>query len=67
MSQFTDTFIKGLKSKTQRYEKYEGGGFGIRITPKGVKTWIYRYKIKEKTDKVHYNFRAKPNQYNFNR
>lgn len=52
MGNFTDTYIKSLKPRTARYEEYEGGGFGIRITPKGVKTWIYRYKINEKTDKL---------------
>lgn len=52
MSSFTDTYIKALKSKVARYEEYEGGGFGIRITPTGVKTWIYRYKINGKTDKL---------------
>lgn len=52
MSIFTDTYIKGLKPKANRYEEYEGGGFGIRVTPKGVKSWIYRYKIADKTDKI---------------
>jgi len=52
MGIFTDTYIKGLKPKANRYEEYEGGGFGIRITPKGVKSWIYRYKIADKTDKI---------------
>jgi len=49
---FTDTYIKELKPLTKRYEKYEKGGFGIRVTTKGVKTWIYRYKINGKTDKL---------------
>ncbi len=52
MSNFTDTYIKALKPKDKRYEEYEGGGFGIRVTPNGVKTWIYRYKINGKTDKL---------------
>lgn len=52
MSNFTDTYIKALKPTPKRYEKYEGGGFGIRVTPKGVKSWIYRYKIGGKTDKI---------------
>lgn len=52
MANFTDTYIKALKSKAARYEEYEGGGFGIRVTPNGVKTWIYRYKINGKTDKL---------------
>jgi integrase len=52
MSNFTDTYIKALKPTTKRYEEYEGGGFGIRVAPTGVKTWIYRYKINGKTDKL---------------
>lgn len=52
MSNFTDTYIKGLKSLAKRYEEYEGGGFGIRISPNGLKTWIYRYKMNGKTDKL---------------
>jgi len=51
MSNFTDTYIKALKTRTARYEIYEGGGFGIRVTPTGVKTWIYRYKMDGKTEK----------------
>lgn len=52
MSKFTDTYIKALKPKTARYEVYEGGGFGIRVAPTGVKTWIYRYKIDGITEKL---------------
>jgi integrase len=52
MSSFTDTYIKALKPLAKRYEEYEGGGFGIRVTPNGIKTWIYRYKIDGKTGKL---------------
>jgi integrase len=52
MSNFTDTYIRNLKTKPTRYEEYEGGGFGLRISPTGIKTWIYRYKIDGKTDKL---------------
>lgn len=52
MSNFTDTYIKNLKIKEKRYEEYEGGGFGIRVSPNQLKTWIYRYKINGKTDKI---------------
>jgi Zn/Cd-binding protein ZinT len=48
MIQFTDTYIKRLKSEDKRLEKFEGGGFGILIYPTGTKSWIYRYKINEK-------------------
>ena len=50
---WTDAQIKGLKPKSTRYEKYIiKGGLGIRITPAGVKTWVYRYKIDGKTEKL---------------
>lgn len=52
MSNFTDTYIKNLKSKDKRYEEYEGGGFGIRVSPNHLKTWIYRYKVEGMTDKI---------------
>ena len=44
---FTDAYIRSLKPRSARYEefKYGGFGFGIRVTPKGLKTWLYRYKI----------------------
>jgi len=48
MARFTDNYIKSLKAKDKRIEKYEGGGFGILIYPTGSKTWIYRYKIENK-------------------
>jgi integrase len=52
MSNFTDTYIRNLKGKEKRYEQYEGAGFGIRVTPNEIKSWIYRYKIDGKTDKL---------------
>jgi len=52
MSNFTDTYIRNLKGKEKRYEEYEGAGFGIRVTPNEIKSWIYRYKIDGKTDKL---------------
>lgn len=52
MVRFTDNYIKNLKPKEKRDEKYEGGGFGIFIYPTGSKTWIYRYKIDNKKDYI---------------
>ena len=52
MSNFTDTYIRNLKGKEKRYEQYEGAGFGIRVTPNEIKSWIYRYKIDGNTDKL---------------
>lgn len=53
MSNFTNTYIKNLKPcPNKQYEEYEGQGFGIKVSPAGTKTWIYRYKINDKTEKV---------------
>jgi Arm DNA-binding domain len=27
----------------ERFEKWEGGGFGIRVSPRGGKAWIWVY------------------------
>lgn len=52
LSNFTNTFIKNLKPRpNKQYEEYEGQGFG-KVSPAGTKTWIYRYKINDKTEKV---------------
>lgn len=52
MNRFTDTFIKGEKPSLKIRELYEGDGFGFRITPNGIKTFFYRYKIDGKRAKV---------------
>ncbi len=52
MSGFTNTFIKNLKPTLKQFEEYEGQGFGIKVSPQGTKAWIYRYKIKNKTEKI---------------
>ncbi len=43
MARFTDKFIDALRPKTERFEKWEGGGFGIRVSPRGGKAWIWVY------------------------
>ncbi|MEO1932596.1 MAG: tyrosine-type recombinase/integrase [Pseudohongiella sp.] len=47
---FTDRSIKALKSKDKRYEvpKDSGNGLGLRITPNGQKSFIFRYKFQNR-------------------
>jgi len=42
-SKFTDRAIKNLKPRADRYELWEGNGFGIRVTPNGTKAWVFVY------------------------
>jgi integrase len=36
--------IAALKPKAQRYEVWDGQGFGVRVTPRGIKSWIWLYR-----------------------
>lgn len=44
---FTDRSVAALKPKADRYEKWEDGrtGLGLRISPKGRKTWVFMYRF----------------------
>ena len=44
---FTNRGIRALKPKAERYEVWEdnGRGFGVRISPKGRKSWVWLYRF----------------------
>ncbi|WP_240732165.1 site-specific integrase [Geobacter sp. FeAm09] len=42
---FTDKFILNLKPTDKIQDIREGKGFGIRVTPGGVKTWFFLYRF----------------------
>ena len=49
---FTDRFIAALKPKADRYECWEGGGFGVRVSPNGKKAWVVVYHFDHKPRRV---------------
>ena len=47
--ELTDEIVAKLQPRKQTYDATAAGdpGFGVRILPSGVKTWFYRYRIKD--------------------
>lgn len=52
MMKLTDRQIKNLKPKSARYEVWEGRGFGIRVFPSGIKSWVYMYRFDGKAKRI---------------
>lgn len=49
----TDALIKGLKPvPNSRYSKADGGGLLLDVTPGGVKSWVFRYRLNGKREKL---------------
>lgn len=49
----TDAQIKGLKPRVgKRFSKADGGGLLLDVTPAGVRSWIFRYRLNGKREKV---------------
>ncbi len=51
---FTDKGIAALKPKSERYEVWEDGrtGLGVRMSPKGRKSWNYMYRFNGKARRM---------------
>jgi integrase len=48
----SDTRIRGLKPKAQRYEVADAGGLFVEVQPSGAKVWRYRYRLNGRREKV---------------
>jgi len=51
---FTDRSLKAIKPKTKRYESWEtnGKGFGLRVFPSGIKSFIFLYRFHGKNRRL---------------
>ncbi|MCH7498633.1 MAG: tyrosine-type recombinase/integrase [Nitrospinae bacterium] len=51
---FTDSSIRAIKPKKERFEVWEtnGKGFGLRVSPAGKKSWIYIYRFNGKARRM---------------
>ncbi len=45
---FTDMFLRNLKPRAQRYLVWENHGLGVRVSPKGRKSFVYSYRFEGK-------------------
>jgi len=48
----SDTSIRALKPKAQRYERADERGLFIEVLPSAEKTWRYRYRLNGRREKV---------------
>jgi integrase len=49
----TDALVKALKHRDgQRYSKADSGGLLLDVTPGGVKSWVFRYRLNGNREKV---------------
>jgi integrase len=52
MGRLTDTGIKALKPKASTYQTADGEGLVIEVKTSGRKTWMYRYRLDGKAEKL---------------
>src|SRR6266576_5820053 len=50
MAKLTDRSIEALRPKTARYEVWDEArkGFGVRVTPRGVKSFVWLYHFENR-------------------
>ena len=49
---FTPRKLDALKHWAERYEEWEGNGFGVRVTPRGAKSFVYLYRFQGKARRM---------------
>ena len=48
----TDAGIKTLKPQEVRYLVSDGGGLNLKVRPNGTCSWVYRYRLQGRAEKV---------------
>jgi integrase len=52
LGRLTDTALKALKPKTATYQSADGDGLVVEVKPSSRKTWMYRYRLNGKAEKL---------------
>lgn len=52
MGKLTDTALRALKGKDATYQNADGEGLVIEVKPSGRRTWMYRYRLNGKPEKL---------------
>jgi len=52
MGHLTDTALKALKPSATAYQRADGEGLVVEVKPSGRRTWMYRYRLQGKAEKL---------------
>ena len=55
---FTDRYVKKIKPRETRFEVLEGEGLTLLVTPTGVKSFYYVYKLAGRNKRLHLGTRS---------